>query len=317
MSGRAGAASPLTLSRGRSSRVPLLAGPLLAVAGALFAVAGPVVAGSAVLAAGGARELEGGPLVLRHHRRGVDRGRRVVARPGGQRLVRTRARHRRMPVDQRPARDAVRVVRLVDAHGFGAHDQLDVGPELLAADLDDVVGLLAQRPGDGPVAVHRDVHQGDAHAEVLDVGDDLGQVLLRADHQRVADRAVAGQRGQVPVDLGFHALATAGTDLGHPELDARDVGQGVLLGGAAAVDGRLVPVAAQQRQPGALAGHAAQQLQEPLVVPGDRFASAGPVHGHGTICEHVACVNEQRAAIHGPTVLSSAQRSPFQAPIRT
>ena len=208
-----------------------------------------------------------------------------------------------MPVDQRPARGAVhavRVIRLVGTRGLGAHDQLHVGPELLAADLEDVVGLLAQGPGDGPVAVHGDVHQGDPHAEVLDVGDDLGQVLLRADHQRVADRAVARQRGQVPVDLGFHAFAPARADLRHPELDPRDVGQGVLLGGAAAVDGRLVPVAAQQGQPGPLAGQDGQELQEPFVIPGDRLAAAGPVYGHGTIREHVACVDEQRTAIHGP-----------------
>jgi len=30
------------------------------------------------------------------------------------------------------------------------------------------------------------------------------------------------------------------------------------------------------------------------------------VHSHSTIREHVTSVNEQRAAIHGPTVLSSA-----------
>jgi len=35
------------------------------------------------------------------------------------------------------------------------------------------------------------------------------------------------------------------------------------------------------------------------------------VHGHGTIREHVTSVNEQRAAIHGLTVLPSAQRPAF------
>jgi len=34
------------------------------------------------------------------------------------------------------------------------------------------------------------------------------------------------------------------------------------------------------------------------------------VHGHGTIREHVASVYEQRAAIHGRTVLPSAPHSP-------
>jgi hypothetical protein len=98
------------------------------------------------------------------------------------------------------------------------------------------------------------VHQGDPHAQVLDVGDDLGQVLFRADHERIADRAVTGQRGQVAVDLGFHALTPTRADLRHAELDAWHVGQRVLLGGAAAVHGGLVPVAAQYRQAGALPG---------------------------------------------------------------
>ena len=214
---------------------------------------------------------------------------------GGQRLV-GRAGRGRVAVGKGP-----RVVGLARPGGLGARDQLDVGAQLLAADLDDVVGLLAERAGDGPVAVHRDVHQGDPQAEVLDVGDDLGQVLFRAHHERVADRVVAGQRGQVAVDLGLHALPPPGADLRHPELDSRQVGQRVLLGGPAAVHGRLVPVAAQQRQPGAFRGQAGQQPHEALVVPGDRLAAARSVHGHGTVCEHVTSVDEQRAAIHGPT----------------
>ena len=250
-------------------------------------------------------QLQRGPLVFGHDRRGVDGGGRVVPRRGGRLLVGRRGRGR-VAVGQRPDRGEVAV--LVRVGGLGPGDQLHVGPQVVAADLDDVVGLLAERPGDGPVPVDRDVHQRDPHAQVLDVGDDLGQVLFRADHERVADRVVAGQRGQVAVDLGLHALAPAGADLRHAELDARHVGQRVLLGGAAAVHGGLVPVAAQHRQAGAFPGQAGQQLQESLVVPGDRFGAARPVHSHGTIREHVTSVNEQRAAIHGPTVLPSAQR---------
>ncbi len=220
-------------------------------------------------------------------------------------LVRRRGRGG-VAVGQRPGRGEVAVLVRVD--GLGSGDQLHVRPQVLAADLDDVVGLLAERPRDGPVPVHRDVHQRDPHAEVLDVGDDLGQVLFRADHERVADRVVARQRGQVAVDLGFHALTAARADLGDPELDARHVGQRVLLGGAAAVHRGLVPVAAKHRQAGPLPGQAGQQLQEALVIPGDRFTSAGPVHSHSTIREHVTSVNEQRTAIHGPTVLPSTQR---------
>ena len=291
-------------------RVPVLAGPL--VTGPV--VSGPVIAAVPFLArlpGRHPRQLQRGPLVLRHDRRRVDGGRRVVPRRRRHRLVGRRDRDR-VTVGHRAGPGGRReLALLVGVGGLGAGDQLDVGPQVVAADLDDVVGLLAERPGDGPVSVHRDVHQRDPHAEILDIGDDLGQVLLGADDERVADRVVARQRGQVAVDLGLHALAPAGADLGHAELDARHVGQRVLLGGAAPVRRGLVPVAAEHRQAGALAGQAGQQLQESLVVPGDRFAPASSVHSHSTIRKHVASVDEQRAAIHGPTVLSSAQRPSF------
>jgi hypothetical protein len=68
------------------------------------------------------------------------------------------------------------------------------------------------------------VHQGDPQAEILDIGDDLSQVLFGADHERVANRVVARQRGQVAVNLGFYALAPTGPDLRHPELDPWYIG---------------------------------------------------------------------------------------------
>ena len=316
MSWRAGGgASPLTAggagrsSRARSSRDSASVARVPAVAGRPVRRGLPAVAGLPCLARRRPRQLQRGPLVLGHDRRGVDGGRRVVPGRGGHLLVGRRARGR-VPVGQRPGRREVAV--LVRVGGLGSGDQLHVGPQMVAADLDDVVGLLAERPRDGPVPVHRDVYQRDPHAEVLDVGDDLGQILFRADHEGVADRVVAGQRGQVAVNLGFHALAPAGADLRDAELDARHVGQRVLLGGAAAVHRSLVPVAAEQRQAGPFPGQAGQQLQKSLVVPGDRLAAARPVHGHGTIREHVTSVNEQRAAIHGPTVLPSAQRPDFR-----
>ena len=77
------------------------------------------------------------------------------------------------------------------------------------------------------------------HAEVLDVGDDLGQVLLRA---TTSASLTAPLRASV-VRSRWISVSTPSrrpADLRHPELDPRDVGQGVLLGGAAAVDGRLV-----------------------------------------------------------------------------
>src|SRR6476660_2410527 len=123
-------------------------------------------------------QLQRGPLVFGHHRSGVDGGGCVVSRRGGYLLVGRRGRGR-VAVGQRPDRGQVAV--LVLPGGFGPGDELHVGAQVVAADLDDVVGLLAERAGNGPVPVHRNVYQGDPHAQVLDVGDDLGQVLFRAD----------------------------------------------------------------------------------------------------------------------------------------
>src|SRR5207344_708582 len=142
----------------------------------------------AVVALSRPGQLQRGALVFGYYRRRVDGGRRVAARHGRY-LVGRRGR-RRVAVSQWPGRGQVAL--LVGVGGFGPGDQLHVGPQVVAADLDDVVGLLAQRPGDRPVPVDRNVHQRDPHAEVLHVGDDLGQVLFRADDEGVADGAVAG-----------------------------------------------------------------------------------------------------------------------------
>ncbi len=230
------------------------------------------------------------------------RGHGLVGRRAGQRVA----------VRQRPGQRLIGTVGLVRRDRLGSGDQVDVRTEVLAADLQDVVGFLPERPRDGPVAVHGYVHQGDPQTEILDIGDHLSQVLFRADHERVADRVIARQGSQVAVNLGFHAFAPAGPDLRHPELDPWYVGERVVFGGAAAVDGRLVPVTAQHRQTGTFPGQAGQQLQQPFVIPGDRLAAAGPVHSHGTIREHVTCVNEQRAAIHGPPSFLSAQQLAFR-----
>ena len=93
------------------------------------------------------------------------------------------------------------------------------------ANLDDVVAFLAEAPGNGPVAAHRDVHDRHPQAQVLHVGDDLGQVLLRADQEGVADRVVAGQGGQVAADLAFHALAPAGPGPAQPQLQPGKISQ--------------------------------------------------------------------------------------------
>ena len=179
-----------------------------------------------------------------------------------------------------------------------AGHQGDVGAQVGAAELDEVVALLPERAGHGPARVGGDVHHGDPDAEVLRVADHLGQVLVTADHDRVADGVVAGQRHQVAVDLRVDALAAARADAREPQLEAGDVGEHVVLGSAAAFDRRFVPVAAQQRQAGTLAGQARQELQQTWVVPGDGFAMAGPMYGHRAVGQQIASVHEQRAAIH-------------------
>jgi hypothetical protein len=120
-------------------------------------------------------------------------------------------------------------------------------------DLDDVIALLAQRPGHRRVSVGRDMHDDDAHSEVLHLGDDLGEILFRADDDGVAGRAVPGQRAQVPVHLGLHALAPARANPAEPQLEPGNVSQRVVLRAAPSLDARLVPVTAQYRQAGAVA----------------------------------------------------------------
>src|SRR5690606_8602294 len=81
-----------------------------------------------------------------------------------------------------------------------------------------------------------------------------------AGQDRVGERAVAGEGHQVAVDLGVDALAAAGADAAEPQLEAGQVGQRVVLGGAAALDRGLVPVAAQEGQSGPFSGEVAQEL---------------------------------------------------------
>ncbi len=179
-----------------------------------------------------------------------------------------------------------------------AGHEVDVRPQMAAADLDEVVALLLEGARHRPAAVGRDVDDGDPDAEILGVAHHLGEILVAADHDGVADGVVAGQRHQVAVDLGVHTLAPAGPDARQAQLETRDVGQRVVLGGAPALNGGLVPVAAKERQVGALAREGGQELQQTGVVPGDGFAMAGPMHGHRAVRQQVASVHEQRAAIH-------------------
>ena len=119
---------------------------------------------------------------------------------------------------------------LVVPDRFRAHHEFHVGPQVRLADLDDLVTFLPEGTGDGPVAVHRDVHEGDPEAEILNVGDDLRQVFLGADHERVLQGAVTRQRGQVAVDLTLHSLAPARPHPAQPQLHSGKVGERIMLG---------------------------------------------------------------------------------------
>ena len=125
--------------------------------------------------------------------------------------------------------------------------------------------------------------RGHPQAEILHVGDHLREVLLRADHQRVADRVVPGQGGQVAADLAFHALAAAGLHPAQPQLHARADRPGCRArncGGprrwphtssSAAAAGRCDP-----------APHSAG-LEYPGIIPGNGLPVAGAVNGHRAI----------------------------------
>ncbi len=137
---------------------------------------------------------------------------------------------RPVAVGQGPARIGPDALPLVIMDRLRAHHEFHVRPQVRLTDLDDVVAFLPEGTGDGPVAVHRDVDQGDPQAEILDVRDDLRQVLLGTDHERVLKGAVTRQGGQVAVDLALHALAAARPHPAQPQLHPGQVGERVMLG---------------------------------------------------------------------------------------
>ena len=150
------------------------------------------------------------------------------------------------------------------------------------ADLDDFVALLAERGGGRP-AGRRDVHEDHPEAEILHVGDHLREVVLRADHQRVADRPVPGERGQVTVDFAFDAFPAAWLHPAESQLHAGQVSEDLVLGTAAALDRGLIPVAAQQWQAGVIARHVPEDFEYRGIVPGNGLPVAGAVNGHRAI----------------------------------
>ena len=168
-------------------------------------------------------------LVLGDDGRGVDLG-RCGTRPGGQRLLMAKRADRPVTVGQGPARIGPDALALVIMERLRAHHQFHIRPQVCLTDLDDVVAFLPEGAGDCPVAVHRDVDQRDPETEILDVRDDLRQVLLGTDHERVLQGAVTRQGGQVAVDLALHALAAARPHPAQPQLHPGKVGERVMLG---------------------------------------------------------------------------------------
>ena len=235
-------------------------------------------------------------LVILNHRGGVHRRRRRKRRRR-QALVGHCADAGPMPVLQAAPVIAIAVL-LVGAGRPGRRNEINKRPQVSAGNLHDVVGFLAQRPGDRPVSFGRDVHDDHSEPEILHLGNDLGEILFRADDDRITHRAVPGQRGEVAVHLGFHALAAAGTGPAEPQLDPGKVGQRVVLGTAPSLDRRLIPVAAQHRQAGTIPGQPGEQLDQARVIPGGGLTLTRSVDGHGAIGEHVARVHEKRATIH-------------------
>ena len=64
-------------------------------------------------------------------------------------------------------------VLLVVPDRLGAGHEVHIRPQVRFGQFDDVVALLAQSAGDGPLPVHRDVGQDDPYAQILDLGDNL------------------------------------------------------------------------------------------------------------------------------------------------
>jgi hypothetical protein len=95
---------------------------------------------------------------------------------------------------------------LVEPGRLSASDEVHERPKVRAGDFYDVVAFLAERLRDTPRPVGADVQQDYPDAQILHFGDHLREILFGADDDRVANRVVPGQRGQVAVDLGFDAF---------------------------------------------------------------------------------------------------------------
>jgi len=129
---------------------------------------------------------------------------------------------------------------------------------MCAIHLDERIAFLAQQAGNRPVSFHRDTHKRDPHPKILNVCDDVRQVFLCAHDDGVGDGVVMGECGQIAVKLCVHAVTAAGPYPSEPQLETRKVGQRFMIWGPPTVDGRVIPVAPEQRQPATLAGEVAQ-----------------------------------------------------------
>jgi hypothetical protein len=164
--------------------------------------------------------------------------------------------------------------------------------------LDDVVAFLPQRGRAEPLAIAHDLDGEHAHARLLHLGDDLRETVVRAHDDHVADTPGPCQRGQVSANGRLYALGAAGSGLAQPELEAGQIGQRVMLARAPIAGHIVIPVAAENGEPGPLLGEPGEQLEEARVVPGHRVAMTSTVDGHGPVAEHIARIHEQRATIH-------------------
>jgi hypothetical protein len=166
---------------------------------------------------------------------------------------------------------------------LGAHDKLHRRPQLRFADLGDVVAFLAQRGRDGPGVAHRDVHEDHPDAEILHIGEHSREIFLRAHDERVADRPVTRQGGQVAMDLALDSRAPPVPRPAQPQLHAGQVGQGFVFSCPTALHRGLVPVTPQQRQAAAIASHVPENLEDTGIVPGNGITVAGTVDRHRAI----------------------------------
>ena len=186
--------------------------------------------------------------------------------------------------------------------------QVHIRSQMPSANLDQVITLAPQRPRDGPVSLNSHMDDTDPDAQILGFGHDLGHILVTTDQHGLAQLSTARERGQVTLDVAFDAFPATGSNPGRPELEPRDISDTVLFLVVALVDGGLIPVAAQQRQPGSVPCDLAQQPDQAGIVPRDGVTVARSVHRHRAVGQEIAGVYEQRTAIHPTPPLPSNVR---------